>query len=362
MFFYIQNNSRIDLFFHLNCIFISLFSNIFWVLQILFGANKFKKVLKVRIRSIEKKDITPMYELFCQSDISSVVDCSYPDTKEELFKFLENIVDKADEKHFAIVNSDDEFEGLVCLRHINSSEKRAALSIIVKPEVFTKGYAWFGMVETLKYGFNTLGLERIYWCVHKNNLRALRFFRKHGFNTISEQIPKMITGLFSHSDELVCFAVLKNDDYENIALSRKTIADCSIIKIKTIPTIEAGALSFFEATHDIPFDIKRIYFISQVPEGARRGSHAHKKLKQLLFCPYGKIQLVLDTGEKGASREEITLNDPSIGIVIDKPVWREMLWLEKNSVLVVAASDFYTEDDYLRNYDDFISYINSQKS
>jgi len=316
----------------------------------------------VRIRAIEKKDLNAMFELCSQSEISNLIDCSYPDSKEELLDFLEKTADKADEKHFAIVNSDDEFEGLCCLRHINTSENRAALSIIVKPDVYTKGYAWFGMVETLKYGFNTLGLEQIYWCVQKDNQKALRFFRKHGFNTLDKDIPKIIVKQFGNSEDLVWFAVLKNDDYENIALSRKTIADCSIIKIKTIPTIEAGALSFFEATHDIPFDIKRIYFISQVPEGARRGFHAHKKLKQLLFCPYGKIQLVLDTGEKGASREEITLNDPSIGIVIDKPVWREMLWLEKNSVLVVAASDFYTEDDYLRNYDDFISYINSGKS
>ena len=316
----------------------------------------------MRIRAIEKKDLNAMFELCCQSEISNLIDCSFPATLEELTDFLEKTADKADEKHFAIVNSDDEFAGLSCLRHINSNENRAALSIIVKPEVFTKGYAWFGMVETLKYGFNTLGLEQIFWCVKKDNMRALRFFRKHGFNFISEEMPESITKNFAYCDDLVWFAVLKNDDYENIALSRKTIADCSIIKIKTVPTIEAGALSFFEATKDIPFDIKRIYFISQVPEGARRGFHAHKKLKQLLFCPYGKIQLVLDTGDKAGCREEITLNDPSIGIVIDKPVWREMLWLEKNSVLVVAASDFYTEDDYLRNYDDFIDYINSQKS
>ena len=56
----------------------------------------------------------------------------------------------------------------------------------------------------------------------------------------------------------------------------------------------AGALSFFEGSRDIPFDMKRIYYITRVPEGVRRGFHAHKKLKQLLFCPYGRIQLVLE--------------------------------------------------------------------
>ncbi len=123
-----------------------------------------------------------------------------------------------------------------------------------------------------------------------------------------------------------------------------------MIHIKTIPTINAGELSFFEATHEIPFDIKRIYYISKVPEGTRRGFHAHKELKQLLFCPYGRIQLVL---ENKNGREEIELSDPSIGVVIEECTWREMLWLQKDSVLCVAASDFYKVEDYIRDYDEF---------
>ena len=93
------------------------------------------------------------------------------------------------------------------------------------------------------------------------------------------------------------------------------------------------------------------YYISKVPEGIRRGFHAHKKLKQLLFCPYGKIQLILDNGKE---REEITLSDPSVGVVIDRLIWREMLWLQKDSVLCVAASDFYEVEDYIRDYDEFL--------
>lgn len=89
---------------------------------------------------------------------------------------------------------------------------------------------------------------------------------------------------------------------------------------------ESGELSFFEATHDVSFEFKRMYYISKVPEGTRRGFHAHKKLKQLLFCPYGRIQLIL---ENKYGREEIELSDPSIGVVIEEPTWREMLWLQK---------------------------------
>ena len=73
-------------------------------------------------------------------------------------------------------------------------------------------------------------------------------------------------------------------------------------------------------------------------------------LKQLLFCPYGRIQLIL---ENKNGREEIELFDPSIGVVIEECTWREMLWLQKDSVLCVAASDYYKTEDYIRNYKDF---------
>lgn len=125
------------------------------------------------------------------------------------------------------------------------------------------------------------------------------------------------------------------------------------IDIKTINQEGIGGLSFFEAEKDIPFPIKRIYYITDVPMGIKRGFHAHKELKQLLFCPYGKICITLDDG---INREDIILDAPSKGIVIESPLWREMLWLEENSVLCVAASDYYSEQDYIRDYDEFIEF------
>lgn len=125
------------------------------------------------------------------------------------------------------------------------------------------------------------------------------------------------------------------------------------INIKTIPQEGIGALSFFEAERDFPFPMKRIYYISQVPEGAKRGFHAHKELKQLIFCPYGKVKVMLDNGKE---KDELILDNPATGIIIDTPMWREMTWLCDNSVLCVAASEYYTEDDYIRTYDDFIKF------
>ena len=139
---------------------------------------------------------------------------------------------------------------------------------------------------------------------------------------------------------------------------RTEVAGCRVIHIKTVPTINAGELSFFEGNRDVPFAFRRMYYISKVPEGVRRGFHAHKELKQLLFCPYGRIQLIL---ENECGREEIELSDPSIAVVIERATWREMLWLQKDSVLCVAASDYYDEKDYIRDYNEFQAYIHGLK-
>lgn len=126
-----------------------------------------------------------------------------------------------------------------------------------------------------------------------------------------------------------------------------------IIKIKTIDAHNLGKLSFFETNHDVPFEIKRIYYIYDAPQGTQRGGHAHRNLHQVLFCPYGKIEIILDDARK---RTSVMLDDPSIGLLIGPGLWREMIWHTDHAVLCVAASEYYDEHDYIRNYEDFLSY------
>ncbi len=256
-----------------------------------------------------------------------------------------------DEKNvnLAIASDEGEYMGTVSLKHIENGS--AEFAITVRAEAMGHGYSWFGMESIIEKAFSEYGLESIYWCVSRDNTRAVRFYDKHNFNEMLD-IPQKALGRYDGIENLKWYSVLKGDVF-NV---RKSVAGCKVIHINTISTIDAGELSFFEGTHEIPFDIKRFYYISKVPEGARRGFHAHKKLKQLLFCPYGRIQLVLEN-KKG--REEIELADPSIGVVIDQCTWREMLWLQKDSVLCVAASDFYEVEDYIHDYDEFREFIGS---
>ena len=301
------------------------------------------------LRELKLKDAPLMLEWMHNPD---VVSCLYTDFASKTIQDAEQFIlsghQKSDNLHLAIASDEDEYMGTVSLKHIENGS--AEFAITVRSGAMGHGYSWFGMAAILEKAFSELNLESVYWCVNRNNARAVRFYDKHSFHEILD-IPPEIKARYAGMDNLKWYSVLKNDNFR----MKPSIVGCKVVHIKTIPTINAGELSFFEAKHDIPFDIKRIYYISQVPEGARRGFHAHKKLKQLLFCPYGRILLVLENTQ---GREEIELSDPSIGVIIDEPTWREMLWIQKNSVLCVAASDYYETDDYIRDYKDFRSYIN----
>jgi dTDP-4-dehydrorhamnose 3,5-epimerase-like enzyme len=116
---------------------------------------------------------------------------------------------------------------------------------------------------------------------------------------------------------------------------------------------ERGDLISLESNKNIPFDIKRIYYIFNTKNDVIRGRHAHKNLKQVLFCVSGSCKILLDDGDV---KENTILDYPSKGILIDRMVWREMYDFSKDCVLMVLASELYDEEDYIRNYQEFINY------
>lgn len=297
----------------------------------------------MRLRQLEMKDAPFMLQWMHDSGVVENLRGNFATKNlDDCERFIRESVSDTN-VHLAIVSDEDEYMGTVSLKNIEN--KAAEFAITVRSEAMGRGYSWFGMKAIIEKAFVELGLDRVYWCVSRNNQRAVRFYDKHNFHEVLD-VPGSALARYQGIENLKWYSVFKGDELE----TRDSVAGCRVVRIKTIPTVDAGELSFFEGTRDINFDIKRIYYISKVPEGVRRGFHAHKKLKQFLFCPYGRIQLIL---ENRNGREEIELSDPSIGVLIDSFTWREMLWLQKNSVLCVAASDFYDADDYIRDYETF---------
>ena len=119
----------------------------------------------------------------------------------------------------------------------------------------------------------------------------------------------------------------------------------------TVKGDSRGSLIAIESNKDIPFDIKRIYYIFDTKSGVVRGHHAHKTLEQMLICASGSCTIVLDDGE---NRNEVVLSDPSSGLYVGPNIWHEMKDFSEGAVLLVLASDFYNENDYIRNYDEWL--------
>lgn len=313
----------------------------------------------MKLRELEMRDAPRILEWMHDKSVTKDLKTNFSVlTIKDVERFILQSRDTHLNLHKAIVSDLDEYMGTVSLKEINQDDGNAEFAITVRSDAMTKGYSWYGMTEMLDLAFSELGLLSVYWCVSRKNERAVHFYDKHHFHEAVD-IPKNILKRYEGTDNLKWYSVLAGDDYHSEVHNYKSVAGCRIVSIKTIPTVGAGELSFFEAGEDIPFQIRRIYYISKVPEGIRRGFHAHKELKQILFCPYGKIHLILDNGN---GREEITLSDPSVGIVIEQPVWREMLWMEKDSVLCVAASEHYNAEDYIRDRAQFDRYIGKMKN
>ena len=120
---------------------------------------------------------------------------------------------------------------------------------------------------------------------------------------------------------------------------------------------ERGSLVALEGSKSVPFDIKRVYYIFGTKEGVSRGFHAHRNLKQVAVCVTGSCRFVLDNGKQ---KEEVILNSATKGLLIEDLIWREMYDFSPDCVLMVLASEYYDESDYIREYDDFLGVVNEK--
>ena len=137
-------------------------------------------------------------------------------------------------------------------------------------------------------------------------------------------------------------------------MKHTTVHECRIIDIRKY-TDNRGYLSVIEGGMDIPFEIKRIYYLYMVPEAAR-GAHAHKELQQLLVATSGSVDITLDDGRE---KKTFHLDRPWKGLLVVPGLWRDLDNFSGGTVLMCLASEKYDEGDYIRNYNDFLNYKKS---
>jgi hypothetical protein len=129
-----------------------------------------------------------------------------------------------------------------------------------------------------------------------------------------------------------------------------SLADCRIIDLPRVND-PRGNLTFIEGTRHVPFEIKRVYYLYDVPGGAERGGHAHKDLHQLIIAMSGSFDVVL---KDGSAQKRFHLNRSYFGMYVTPMIWRELDNFSSGSVCMVLASNFYNEADYYRDYQAFL--------
>lgn len=118
---------------------------------------------------------------------------------------------------------------------------------------------------------------------------------------------------------------------------------------------DRGALVALEQFKNIPFEIKRVYYIYGNKKNLARGFHAHRDLQQILICVSGSCNVILDNGKE---KHKYILNKPNQGLLVNKVIWREMLEFSDDCIILVLASNYYDENDYIRDYDKFMETAN----
>ncbi len=133
---------------------------------------------------------------------------------------------------------------------------------------------------------------------------------------------------------------------------KSSIYDCVILPLNKVHN-RAGNITVVEGGKNVPFDVKRIYYLYDIPGGEDRGAHGHKELRQLILAAGGSFNVMLDDG---LNKKIVTLNRPDYGLLIVPGIWRELMEFSSGAICLVLASEIYIEDDYIRSYDEFINY------
>ena len=136
-------------------------------------------------------------------------------------------------------------------------------------------------------------------------------------------------------------------------MKNNSVYDCTIIELDKHHSNRKGTLSVVQNGDTIPFDVKRVYYLYDVPGGESRGAHAHKELSQLIVAASGSFTVTLDDGKV---KRSFLLNRPYQGLLVVPGIWRDLDDFSSGSVCMVLASHPYDKEDYIRDYDEFLEY------
>lgn len=136
-------------------------------------------------------------------------------------------------------------------------------------------------------------------------------------------------------------------------MEKFSVFDCTMVELDRHHSDRKGNLSIVENGKTLPFDVKRVYYLFDVPGGEGRGAHAHKELEQLIVAASGSFTVTLDDGK---NKRSFFLNRPYQGLYVKPGLWRDLVDFSSGAVAMVLASEVYQKEDYIRDYEDFLKF------
>ncbi len=209
----------------------------------------------------------------------------------------------------------------------------------------------------------TFVLNRSYYGLYipKGLWREIKEFSTNALALEFGSIPYSADDYIRDYDSFLRYTKETINDYALPSLPNRIVSnkhkysvfDCTMVELDKHHSDRKGNLTVVENGKTLPFDVKRVYYLYDVPGGENRGSHAHRELEQLIIAASGSFTVTLDDGN---SKRSFFLNRPYQGLYVKPGMWRDLVDFSSGAVCMVLASDVYKADDYIRNYEDFIKF------
>lgn len=213
----------------------------------------------------------------------------------------------------------------------------------------------------------TFVLNRSYYGLYipKGLWREIKEFSTNALALEFGSIPYTIDDYIRDYDEFKHYVANKHEEGKIQPLAIRdslqkcpySVFDCTMVELDKHHSDRKGNLTVVENGETLPFDVKRVYYLYDVPGGESRGAHAHKELEQLIVAASGSFTVTLDDGK---SKRSFFLNRPYQGLYVKPGLWRDLVDFSSGAVAMVLASDVYKQDDYIRDYNEFIDFRNKK--
>jgi len=305
----------------------------------------------ITLRPLEKKDAPLMLEWMKDFEVNRFFRFNPDDiTIDSVNEFVENSKDNSKNMHFAIVDKTDKYLGTVSLKNIDSKAKNAEYAIVLSKKAQGKGAGYSATKQILDYAFKTLALERVCLNVLSNNKPAINFYKNFGFIYEGE----FSNHIFVNNElcSLKWFRIMKNEFESIIENKTKTIEDVKMLEFPQLGD-DRGRLVVIEGGQNVPFEIKRIFYIYGSDANVIRGQHANRRSEFCLInvCGTSKVKAIDCKGNE----KIFNLDRPHIGIYLPTMIWKDMYDFSEDSVLLVLSNEHYDGSEYVRNLSIFLN-------